>query len=64
MSRRLGHANPSTTYDYLQYTDDLVNDFEAAFRDWLGDRDEQTTYAQIASHAFRVEKPALKNMEG
>lgn len=64
VSRRLGHSNPSTTYDYLQYTDDLVNDFEAAFRDWLGDTDEQTTYAQIASHAFHVEKPALKSMEG
>ncbi|MEU9062359.1 hypothetical protein AB0D13_26705 [Streptomyces sp. NPDC048430] len=59
VSRRLGHSSPSTTYDYLEYTDDLVNDFEGAFHDWLGDGEEQATYAQIASHAFRVEKPAL-----
>lgn len=50
VSRRLGHADPSTTYEYLQYTDDLVNEFEAAFRGWVGDDD--ATYAEIAAHAL------------
>ncbi|WP_310726641.1 hypothetical protein [Streptomyces sp. N2A] len=50
VSRRLGHSNPETTYEYLQYTDDLINEFEAAFAGWVGD--EEATYAEIASHAL------------
>ncbi|AKL66099.1 hypothetical protein [Streptomyces sp. Mg1] len=50
VSRRLGHANPETTYEYLQYTDDLINEFEAAFADWIGD--DEASYADIASHAI------------
>lgn len=50
VSRRLGHSDPATTYQYLQYTDDLVNEFEAAFRGWVGDDD--ATYAEIAAHAL------------
>ncbi|WP_262700012.1 MULTISPECIES: hypothetical protein [Streptomyces] len=50
VSRRLGHASPETTYQYLQYTDDLINEFEAAFAGWVGD--EESTYAEIASHAL------------
>ncbi|MGW4851898.1 hypothetical protein ACWEPZ_11800 [Streptomyces sp. NPDC004288] len=50
VSRRLGHSNPETTYEYLQYTDDLINEFEAAFADWVGD--EESTYADIAAHAL------------
>ncbi|NED19516.1 hypothetical protein G3I31_15585 [Streptomyces sp. SID9913] len=50
VSRRLGHASPETTYEYLQYTDDLINEFEAAFKGWVGD--EEATYAEIASHAL------------
>jgi integrase len=50
VSRRLGHANPETTYEYLQYTDDLINEFEAAFNGWVGDG--ETTYAEIASHVL------------
>ncbi len=49
VSRRLGHSDPATTFEYLQYTDDLLNEFEAAFRGWLGDGG--ATYAEIASHA-------------
>ncbi|MEU0022313.1 hypothetical protein ABZ173_32165 [Streptomyces rochei] len=52
VSRRLGHSSPETTYAYLQYTDDLVNEFEAAFKGWVGDDD--ATYAQIAAHAMRA----------
>ncbi|GAA0972077.1 site-specific integrase [Streptomyces rhizosphaericus] len=50
VSRRLGHASPDTTYQYLQYTDDLINEFEAAFSSWVGD--DEATYAEIASHAL------------
>ncbi|WP_308315542.1 hypothetical protein [Streptomyces sp. ISL-100] len=50
VSRRLGHANPETTYQYLQYTDDLINEFEEAFASWVGD--DEATYAEIASHAL------------
>ncbi|GAB2457039.1 hypothetical protein [Streptomyces incanus] len=50
VSRRLGHANPETTYEYLQYTDDLINEFEAAFSSWIGD--DEASYADIASHAI------------
>ncbi|WP_432120551.1 hypothetical protein [Streptomyces sp. S1] len=50
VSRRLGHSNPETTYEYLQYTDDLINEFEAAFAGWVGD--EESTYADIAAHAL------------
>ncbi|MGV9941183.1 hypothetical protein [Streptomyces sp. NPDC003401] len=50
VSRRLGHANPETTYEYLQYTDDLINEFEAAFSGWIGD--DEASYADIASHAI------------
>ncbi|MFD5110646.1 hypothetical protein ACFWJ1_35680, partial [Streptomyces cinereoruber] len=47
-----GHASPETTYAYLEYTDDLIHDFEEAFRNWLGDG--EATYAQIAAHALGV----------
>ncbi|MFF2618786.1 hypothetical protein [Kitasatospora sp. NPDC058046] len=50
VSRRLGHANPETTYEYLQYTDDLINEFEAAFNGWVGDG--EATYTEIASHVL------------
>jgi site-specific recombinase XerD len=50
VSRRLGHSSPETTYAYLEYTDDLIHEFEEAFRDWLGD--SKATYAQIATHAL------------
>ncbi|WP_399468780.1 hypothetical protein [Streptomyces venezuelae] len=50
VSRRLGHASPETTYQYLQYTDDLVSEFESAFSSWVGD--DEATYAEVASHAL------------
>jgi integrase len=54
VSRRLGHANPETTYQYLQYTDDLIDEFEAAFSSWVGDG--ESTYAEIASNALSSTK--------
>lgn len=54
VSRRLGHASPETTYEYLQYTDDLINEFEAAFSGWIGD--DEASYADIASHAVSAVK--------
>ncbi|MBT2451354.1 hypothetical protein J7F03_30645 [Streptomyces sp. ISL-43] len=60
VSRRLGHASPETTYAYLEYTDDLINEFEEAFSGWVGDTDEEATYAQIAAHAFGLEPGALR----
>jgi integrase len=53
VSRRLGHSTPATTYAYLEYTDDLINDFEEAFAGWVGDED--AAYERIAAHAFRLE---------
>ncbi|WP_439948069.1 hypothetical protein [Streptomyces sp. BBFR109] len=50
VSRRLGHASPETTYQYLQYTDDLIDEFEAAFAGWVGH--DEASYADIASHAM------------
>jgi len=58
VSRRLGHSSPATTYEYLEYTDDLLNDFDAAFRGWIGEVGEAATYAQIASHALSLESGA------
>lgn len=56
VSRRLGHSSPATTYEYLEYSDDLLNDFDDAFRGWLGEVGAEATYAQIASHALRSER--------
>lgn len=56
VSRRLGHSSPETTYEYLQYTDDLISEFEAAFSGWVGD--DEATYAEIASHALAATKEA------
>lgn len=58
VSRRLGHASPETTFAYLEYTDDLVNEFEAAFGDWVGH--DQATYAQIAAHVFASDTDGAK----
>lgn len=52
VSRRLGHSSPATTYEYLEYTDDLLNEFDDAFRGWVGEVGNEATYAQIASHAL------------
>jgi hypothetical protein len=48
VSRRLGHASPATTYDYLQYSDDPMNAVEAAFREWTSQED--LAYVDIAAH--------------
>lgn len=48
VSRRLGHANPATTYEYLRYTDDPMNAVDAAFREWMVQ--ENDTYAVIARY--------------
>jgi len=47
VSRRLGHASPSTTYTYLEYTDDPLNAVDAAFGAWTVQ--DSDTYADIAS---------------
>ncbi len=56
VSRRLGHSNPATTYEYLQYTDDRLNDFDAAFKGWVGELGSEATYAQMASRALGMTK--------
>ena len=48
VSRRLGHASPATTYDYLEYSDDPMNAVDAAFREWISH--EEVSYADIARH--------------
>ncbi|WP_410583793.1 hypothetical protein [Amycolatopsis sp. lyj-108] len=55
VSRRLGHSSPAVTYAYLEYTDDLINEFEEAFSGWIGAQTEEVTYAQIAAHAFALD---------
>ncbi|MFJ3921585.1 tyrosine-type recombinase/integrase [Streptomyces sp. NPDC090022] len=59
VSRRLGHSSPETTYAYLEYTDDLLHEFDAAFAEWLGDPEGGATYAQIAARAYGVESSAV-----
>ncbi|MET9881466.1 site-specific integrase [Actinacidiphila glaucinigra] len=34
VQRRLGHARPSTTYKYIRYLKDPMQEVDAAFRDW------------------------------
>jgi site-specific recombinase XerD len=48
VSRRLGHASPATTYNYLEYADDPMNAVDEAFRDWTAH--EEVDYADIAAH--------------
>ncbi|WP_198357371.1 hypothetical protein [Streptomyces fildesensis] len=56
VSRRLGHSSPATTFEYLEYADDSLNQFDDAFRGWVGEVGHEATYAQIASHAFGLDK--------
>ncbi|GHF71000.1 hypothetical protein GCM10010218_60420 [Streptomyces mashuensis] len=54
VSRRLGHASPAVTYEYLRYLEDPMSYVDAAFAQWAaGDGD---TYADIALRAMRVEE--------
>ncbi|MFE3865628.1 hypothetical protein ACFXPT_35150 [Streptomyces goshikiensis] len=43
VSRRLGHSSPETTYAYLEYTDDLLHEFDAALAGWAGDHEDEAT---------------------
>ena len=54
VSRRLGHASPATTYDYLEYTDDPMNAVDAAFREWTSD--DEVSYADIARHMLAEDR--------
>jgi integrase len=50
VSRRLGHASPAVTYEYLRYLEDPMSYVDAAFAQWAaGDGD---TYADIALRAL------------
>ncbi|WP_432080632.1 hypothetical protein [Streptomyces sp. WAC 04229] len=54
VSRRLGHASPAVTYEYLRYLEDPMSYVDAAFAQWAaGDGD---TYADIALRAMRGEE--------
>ncbi|MFI6554077.1 hypothetical protein [Streptomyces griseus] len=54
VSRRLGHASPAVTYEYLRYLEDPMSYVDAAFAQWAaGDGD---TYADTALRAMRVEE--------
>lgn len=48
VSRRLGHASPATTYQYLEYADDPSHAVDEAFREWSVHDDD--TYAAIAAN--------------
>jgi integrase len=54
VSRRLGHASPATTYDYLEYTDDPMNAVDAAFREWTSN--DEVSYADIARHMLAEDR--------
>ncbi|MFI6637779.1 hypothetical protein ACIBI7_53630 [Nonomuraea fuscirosea] len=56
VSRRLGHSSPATTFEYLEYTDDRLYDFDEAFRGWVGEVGSEASYAKIAAHAFGLEQ--------
>jgi site-specific recombinase XerD len=61
VSRRLGHSSPAVTYQYLEYSDDAINDVEAAFAQWVGDDDEAATYAEIATRMLALESGRGRN---
>ncbi|MFE3901274.1 hypothetical protein ACFXPY_13180 [Streptomyces sp. NPDC059153] len=46
VSRRLGHASPAVTYEYLRYLEDPMSYVAAAFAQWAAGEEE--TYADIA----------------
>lgn len=50
VSRRLGHAGPATTYEYLRYLEDPMNYVDAAFAQWASGEDD--TYAAVALRAL------------
>ncbi|MFC5645738.1 hypothetical protein [Kitasatospora cinereorecta] len=54
VSRRLGHASPAVTYEYLRYLEDPMCYVDAAFAQWAAG--EGDTYADIALRALRVEE--------
>ncbi|MGW4241177.1 tyrosine-type recombinase/integrase [Nocardia sp. NPDC004722] len=51
VQRRMGHSSPSTTYVYLRYLKDPMQDVDAAFADWT---ERDVTYAEIAEHVMRL----------
>ncbi|MEU4711626.1 site-specific integrase [Nocardia salmonicida] len=51
VQRRMGHSSPSTTYVYLRYLKDPMQDVDAAFAEWT---DHDASYAEIARHVMRL----------
>ncbi|KOU51513.1 hypothetical protein ADK56_09775 [Streptomyces sp. MMG1522] len=54
VSRRLGHASPAVTYEYLRYLEDPMSYVDAAFAQWAGS--DADTYADIGQRAMKVEE--------
>jgi len=52
VQRRLGHLRPSSTYEYLRYSDDPMNYIDDAFREWSAH--DGATYAEIALAALQA----------
>lgn len=49
VQRRLGHANPASTYIYLRYLTDPMAEVDEAFREWT---DRDASYAEIGQTLF------------
>ncbi|MFF2409775.1 hypothetical protein [Streptomyces sp. NPDC058092] len=54
VSRRLGHASPATTYEYLRYLEDPMAYVDAVFAQWAAS--DGDSYADIALRAMNVEE--------
>ncbi|WP_327118750.1 hypothetical protein OG206_22175 [Streptomyces sp. NBC_01341] len=54
VSRRLGHASPATTYEYLRYLEDPMAYVDAVFAQWAAS--DGDTYADIALRTMDVEE--------
>ncbi|MET7388300.1 hypothetical protein ACFYPT_04250 [Streptomyces sp. NPDC005529] len=62
VSRRLGHASPAVTYEYLRYLEDPMAYVAAAFEQWADS--DGDTYAEIAVRALQARKEAGHAAQG
>jgi site-specific recombinase XerD len=56
VQRRLGHAQPSTTYRYIRYLKDPMREVDDAFREWTAAGG--ASYVTIARHLMNLEECA------
>ncbi|MFZ3500348.1 tyrosine-type recombinase/integrase [Streptomyces sp. 5.8] len=54
VQRRLGHAQPSTTYRYIRYLKDPMREVDDAFREWTASGG--ASYVTVARHLLSLEE--------